>query len=50
MLADGSGAKKAIKVSAFSDALFAQPAIGSGTPKLVLNTVRMPLRASPGWT
>ena len=48
MLTDGTGGKKSVKVSAWSDALFAQPSIGSGTPKLVLNTVRIPLSAFGG--
>jgi hypothetical protein len=48
VLEDGSGAKKAVKVSKWSDALFAQQATGSGIPKSVLNTVRIPLRAFNG--
>ena len=48
MLRDRGGARKSIKVSAWSDALFAQPAIGTDTPKLVLNTVRIPLSAFTG--
>jgi hypothetical protein len=48
LLKDGSGGKKAVKVSAWSDALFAQPTSGSGLPKLVLNTVRLPLSSFSG--
>lgn len=48
ILTDGSGAKKAVKVSDWSDALFAQPTAGSGLPKLVHNTVRIPLTAFTG--
>jgi len=47
-LTDGSGGKKSVKVSAFSDALFAQPTAGFGLPKLVLNTVRLPLSSFTG--
>ena len=48
VLKDGSDGKKAVKVSAWSDALFAQAATGSGIPKSVLNTVRIPLSAFSG--
>jgi hypothetical protein len=48
VLTDGSGEKKAVKVSKWSDALFAQPETGTGIPKSVLNTVRIPLTAFDG--
>jgi len=48
MLQDGSGGKKSIAVSKWSRALFVQPGSGSGLPKTVLSTVRIPLKKFEG--
>jgi hypothetical protein len=48
VLIDGSGNKKAIAVGKWSRALFAQPGSGSGLPKTVLSTVRIPLSKFKG--
>ena len=48
VLVDGGGGKRSVKVSEHSDALFAQPEVGSGIPKSVLNTVRIPLSSFRG--
>jgi hypothetical protein len=43
VLTDGSGKKSSVRVAKWSDALFAQPGSGSGLPKMMLSTVRIPL-------
>jgi hypothetical protein len=48
VLQDGSGGKQSVAVTKWSRALFAQPGGGSGLPKVVLSTVRIPLSEFKG--
>lgn len=47
-ITDGSGDAASARVGAWSDALFVQPGGGPDLPKLVLNTVRIPLDSFHG--
>jgi hypothetical protein len=48
VLTDGSGNAEGVRVSDFSGALFYPPGEVSRVPKVVLNTVQIPLSAFPG--
>lgn len=47
-ITDGTGDRASVRVTAWSDALFAQPGSGDDLPKLVLTTVRIPLESFEG--
>jgi hypothetical protein len=47
-LTDGASGSTSVAVSAFSDALFYPPGNTGPVPKILLNTVRLPLNAFAG--